>query len=183
MCMNFVVAHTQERLQDAVARLSKVYWAPLESKNIYIDEGDTQRISNRRGKLRLLQAMQFGAEAITHVTLCDWCVDQEAIAAFQGIPDWVSHLTFHNFKWPLEPAAYVQLGRAVPPKCRSLKEEGHGGRRRDATLDVMRSICVGAKERMMGVSAERLVVELPSGRTEHEPEWFGEHVVLRPSLR
>lgn len=164
------VAGTQELL-------SHVRWAPRNKHPSYERPILVKMLDDNcdfSKEMGLLQAMQMAsADTLVDVNMVIRRMDQEIVAALQCLPDWVGCLKLEKCEWPLEPAAYVQLGRAIPPKCRELR-----AREACAPLEVLRCIGIGANERRKGLSAELLLVE--SGLKEHvdEPEWVGDHVVL-----
>lgn len=161
----------QEQLKRDIARLSHMRWTSEGDEVTVSRHHIGEQYADLTTQLRLLRAIQFSsAEAVGLFILYEQNMNQEAITSLQGIPDWVGTLQLLDCEWLLEPAAYVELGRALPPTCRVL-----GARYSKAPIEVVRSICVGASERRQGADAVQLSVGY---HADCAPEWFGEHVLL-----
>ncbi len=132
-----------------------------------------------QAQVRLLQAMQLeGGDSYElsppklNLTLC---MDEATIATLQDLPAWRWYLDFRECEWPLEPAAYVRLGQAIPP---SYGEWGFVRWEKPVPYEAVLAMCRGANKRREGLAPLMVKACRDSPLEWREVEWVGAHVVI-----
>lgn len=126
-----------------------------------------------RARLSVLRAMRLvdhaQAERTCRVSITGLTMTTDTMQAFSALPDWGGELSIGVDTWPLQPAAYKELGRQVPVTYSTWRFQG------SVLPDVLDSISDELNARRAGMDLPRVALFV-TGRGADEKR--GAHVFV-----